>query len=65
VPANRTGLPAISVPCGFAAGLPVGLMLMGRAFEEERMLHAASAYEATTEWHQAVPGILKPEVALH
>jgi aspartyl-tRNA(Asn)/glutamyl-tRNA(Gln) amidotransferase subunit A len=50
VPANRTGLPAISVPCGFAAGLPVGLMLMGRPFEEERLLHTAAAYEATTAW---------------
>ena len=55
VPANRTGLPAISVPCGFAAGLPVGLMLMARPFEEARLLHAAAAYEATTEWHRAWP----------
>ena len=56
-PANRTGLPAISVPCGFAAGMPVGLMLIGRPFEEETLLRAAAAYEATTEWHRSVPPI--------
>jgi aspartyl-tRNA(Asn)/glutamyl-tRNA(Gln) amidotransferase subunit A len=54
-PANRTGLPAISLPCGFAAGLPVGLMLIGRPFEEEALLRAAAAYEATTEWHRTAP----------
>jgi Asp-tRNA(Asn)/Glu-tRNA(Gln) amidotransferase A subunit family amidase len=54
-PANRTGLPAISLPCGFAAGLPVGLVLIGRPFEEEALLRAAAAYEATTEWHRTVP----------
>jgi Asp-tRNA(Asn)/Glu-tRNA(Gln) amidotransferase A subunit family amidase len=60
-PANRTGLPAISVPCGFASGLPVGLMLIGRAFEEERLLHTATAYEATTDWHQAIPPVVAGE----
>ena len=56
-PANLTGLPAISVPCGFAAGLPVGLMLVGRPFEEARLLHAAAAFEATTDWHRARPDL--------
>jgi aspartyl-tRNA(Asn)/glutamyl-tRNA(Gln) amidotransferase subunit A len=58
-PANLTGLPAIRVPCGFvpAGGsrLPVGLMLVGRPFEEPRLLHAAAAYEATTAWHREAP----------
>jgi aspartyl-tRNA(Asn)/glutamyl-tRNA(Gln) amidotransferase subunit A len=63
-PANRTGLPAISLPCGFAAGLPVGLMLIGRPFEEGTLLRAAAAYEATTEWHRAVPFVDRPD-SLH
>jgi aspartyl-tRNA(Asn)/glutamyl-tRNA(Gln) amidotransferase subunit A len=54
-PANLTGLPAISVPCGFAEGVPVGLQLLGRAFAEETVLRAAAAYEATTDWRTQVP----------
>jgi aspartyl-tRNA(Asn)/glutamyl-tRNA(Gln) amidotransferase subunit A len=59
-PANRTGMPAISVPCGFAAGLPVGLMLTARPFEEATLLRAAAAYEATTAWHRAAPALATP-----
>lgn len=45
VPANIAGIPAISVPCGTAHGLPVGLQLMGRMFGEETILNAALAFE--------------------
>ena len=55
-PANLTGLPAISVPCGFTrAGLPVGLQLIGRAFHETTLLRIACAYEQATEWHKQHP----------
>jgi aspartyl-tRNA(Asn)/glutamyl-tRNA(Gln) amidotransferase subunit A len=55
-PGNFTGLPAISVPCGFtAAGLPFGLQLMARPFEEARLLAAAHAYEQATPWHTRRP----------
>ncbi len=49
---NLAGLPAIALPCGFSkGGLPIGFQLIGRAFEEERILRAAHAYERSTEWH--------------
>ena len=54
-PSNLTGFPAITAPAGFASGLPVGLMLIGRPFEEERLLLTAAAYEATTPWHTQRP----------
>ena len=55
VPANIAGLPAISVPCGFIDGLPVGLQIMGPALSESVLLRSAYAYEQATEWHMARP----------
>ncbi len=49
------GIPAISIPCGFAQGLPVGLQIMGRAFDETRVLQVAFAYEQATDWHTRKP----------
>lgn len=51
VSANLVGIPAISVPCGFAHDLPVGLQLMAKQCDETRLLGAAYAYEQATEWH--------------
>ena len=49
---NLAGLPAIALPCGFSkAGLPIGVQLIGRPFEEETLLRAAHAYEQSTQWH--------------
>jgi aspartyl-tRNA(Asn)/glutamyl-tRNA(Gln) amidotransferase subunit A len=57
-PFNLTGLPAITLPCGFSGeGLPVGLQLAGRPFEETTVLLAAHAYEQSTEWHRKHPPI--------
>jgi len=48
---NLAGLPGISVPCGFARDLPVGLQLQGRAFDEATLLRVAHVYEQATDWH--------------
>ncbi len=55
IPINLAGIPAISIPCGFVDGLPVGLQIMGRAFEEETILQVAYAYEQATAWHRQRP----------
>lgn len=55
VPINLAGVPAISLPCGFAGGLPIGLQIIGRHFDEATVLRAAKAYEDATPYHEAVP----------
>jgi aspartyl-tRNA(Asn)/glutamyl-tRNA(Gln) amidotransferase subunit A len=56
VPWSLAGLPAASIPCGFVEGLPVGLALVGRPFEEETVLRLAHAYQQMTGWHERAPG---------
>jgi aspartyl-tRNA(Asn)/glutamyl-tRNA(Gln) amidotransferase subunit A len=53
--ANLAGLPAMSIPCGLVAGLPVGLQLMGTHFAEGTLLKAAHAYQRETDWHRKIP----------
>jgi aspartyl-tRNA(Asn)/glutamyl-tRNA(Gln) amidotransferase subunit A len=55
VSAPLAGLPAISVPCGFADRLPVGLQLVGRPFDEATIFRIAHAYERGAEWWRAMP----------
>ncbi|WP_339279675.1 Asp-tRNA(Asn)/Glu-tRNA(Gln) amidotransferase subunit GatA [Paenibacillus sp. FSL W8-1187] len=55
IPVSLAGVPAISVPCGFADGLPVGLQLIGKPFDESTVLRAAHAYEQHTDHHKARP----------
>jgi aspartyl-tRNA(Asn)/glutamyl-tRNA(Gln) amidotransferase subunit A len=51
-PFNLAGTPAISVPCGFsAAGMPMGLQIVGKPLDEETVLRVAHAYEQNTDWH--------------
>ena len=60
-PFNSFGLPAVSIPCGFAAdGLPIGLMIAGPRFSEGRVLALANAYEQATDWHTRRP-VLSPD----
>jgi aspartyl-tRNA(Asn)/glutamyl-tRNA(Gln) amidotransferase subunit A len=53
--ANLAGLPALSVPCGFTGGLPVGMQLIGPHFSEERLLNVAHRYQRETDWHRRAP----------
>ena len=52
---NLAGLPGMSVPCGFAGGLPVGLQLIGNYFAEARLLNVAHRYQQATDWHSRRP----------
>jgi len=57
-PFNLSGLPALSLPCGFSqAGLPIGLQIVGPPWAEARLLRAAAAFEAATEWHTRRPAL--------
>jgi aspartyl-tRNA(Asn)/glutamyl-tRNA(Gln) amidotransferase subunit A len=58
VPINLAGVPAISVPCGFAGRLPVGLQLIGPHFCEAAVLRAAQAFESATPFHEAKPEVI-------
>ena len=57
LPVNIAGLPALSVPCGFSDGLPVGMQLIGPHLSEATLLRIGHAYEQATEWHMRRPPI--------
>ena len=52
---SLAGIPGISVPCGFVDNLPVGLQILGRAFDEPTVFKVAYAYERSSEWHKRLP----------
>jgi aspartyl-tRNA(Asn)/glutamyl-tRNA(Gln) amidotransferase subunit A len=54
--ANLAGLPALSLPCGFdRKGMPIGMQIIGKRFDESTLLRVARAYEQATEWHKRKP----------
>jgi len=57
VPANLTGCPAISIPCGFNDGLPIGLQIIGKPFDEGTLLQAAYTFEQNTDHHKQRPSL--------
>jgi aspartyl-tRNA(Asn)/glutamyl-tRNA(Gln) amidotransferase subunit A len=52
---NLAGLPALSIPCGFADGMPVGLQLVGPAFSENSLLALGCEFQRRTDWHKKRP----------
>jgi aspartyl-tRNA(Asn)/glutamyl-tRNA(Gln) amidotransferase subunit A len=56
-PFNLTGLPALSVPCGFSKGLPIGMQIIGNAYDESTVFQVGHAYEQATDWHLKRPAI--------
>jgi aspartyl-tRNA(Asn)/glutamyl-tRNA(Gln) amidotransferase subunit A len=57
-PANLTGAPALVLPCGFSNGLPMGLQLIGRPFDDAGVLRVGHAYQQATDWHTRHPRVL-------
>jgi len=56
IAANLTGMPAMSIPCGFTSRrLPIGLQLQGNSFDETRILNVAHRYQQVTDWHLRIP----------
>jgi aspartyl-tRNA(Asn)/glutamyl-tRNA(Gln) amidotransferase subunit A len=55
VPANLAGIPGLSLPCGLVGGLPVGLQLLGRPFDEASLLRCGAAYQRLTDHHERTP----------
>jgi aspartyl-tRNA(Asn)/glutamyl-tRNA(Gln) amidotransferase subunit A len=59
IPVNMAGIPGISIPCGFSEqGLPIGLQLLGRHFDEETIIRAAYTFEQNTEFHLRKPELV-------
>jgi aspartyl-tRNA(Asn)/glutamyl-tRNA(Gln) amidotransferase subunit A len=57
-PTNLSGLPSLTVPCGFSgAGLPIGLQIIGRPFDEASVLQIGQAYQAATDWATRRPAL--------
>ncbi|WP_156876107.1 Asp-tRNA(Asn)/Glu-tRNA(Gln) amidotransferase subunit GatA [Clostridium kluyveri] len=61
VPANITGIPAISIPCGMVDGLPVGLQIMSGYFREDILFNIAYSFEQSTKWHNITPDVQKED----
>ncbi|MBI2329000.1 MAG: Asp-tRNA(Asn)/Glu-tRNA(Gln) amidotransferase subunit GatA, partial [Chloroflexi bacterium] len=57
LPINIAGVPAMSIPAGFANGLPIGMQIIGKPFSEETLLKIAHAYQQATDWHKRRPEI--------
>lgn len=54
---NLAGLPGMSIPAGLVNGLPIGLQIVGRDFDEARLLNIAHQFQRATDWHQKTPGV--------
>ena len=57
ISANLAGIPGLSLPCGFSDGLPVGLQILGKEWDEETILKVGYAYKQVTDWHKEKPSL--------
>ena len=57
LPVNIAGIPGISIPAGFAQGLPVGMQIIGKPFAEETLLKISYAFQQVTDWHKKSPAV--------
>jgi aspartyl-tRNA(Asn)/glutamyl-tRNA(Gln) amidotransferase subunit A len=57
LPISLAGVPGLTIPCGFSDGLPVGLQLVGRPFDEATLLRVGDAYQRVTDWHARRPAL--------
>jgi aspartyl-tRNA(Asn)/glutamyl-tRNA(Gln) amidotransferase subunit A len=57
LPVNIAGIPGLSIPCGFADGLPVGMQILARPFDEGSLLRVGYAYQQATDWHRRRPSL--------
>jgi aspartyl-tRNA(Asn)/glutamyl-tRNA(Gln) amidotransferase subunit A len=57
LPINIAGVPGISIPAGFAEGLPIGMQIIGKPFSEETLLKISYAYQQVTDWHKKRPKV--------
>ena len=60
--ANLSGVPAMSIPCGFVRDLPVGLQICGPHFAEAKLLNVAHAFQKATDWHRRIPAAFNREM---
>jgi aspartyl-tRNA(Asn)/glutamyl-tRNA(Gln) amidotransferase subunit A len=54
---NLAGLPAISLPCGFAGGLPIAISIVGRPFYENQLIAIGKSFQSHTDWHRRRPHV--------
>ncbi|NLP44302.1 MAG: Asp-tRNA(Asn)/Glu-tRNA(Gln) amidotransferase subunit GatA, partial [Peptococcaceae bacterium] len=59
IPINLAGLPAITIPAGFVAGMPVGMQIIAKHFAEGLLYRVAYTYEQNTAYHREIPAFLK------
>lgn len=58
VPVNLSGVPSVSLPCGFSNGLPIGLQIMGKHFDEKTIIRTAYTFEQNTDFHTKAPEVV-------
>jgi aspartyl-tRNA(Asn)/glutamyl-tRNA(Gln) amidotransferase subunit A len=59
--ANMAGVPGVAIPCGFSEGMPVGMQIFGKHFDEPTILRVGDAYQRVTDWHTKRPALYRQD----